>query len=240
MQSEFCVSIKDLEFEWRPGEPVLSMPAFTIGAGEKMFLQGASGSGKSTLLGLIAGVFRLTKGDLNVLDRSLKTLSDSQRDALRADAIGVIFQQFNLVPYLTLVENVLLPCRFSPTRAARAGSTAALQKAAAIDILDRLGLGSEATSERAVSALSVGQQQRVAAARALIGAPSLIIADEPTSALDTEARDTFIETLLKESLGASVLFVSHDRALAAHFDRSVAMTDINKILEPSVGDASCN
>lgn len=229
MSDKNCVSIKDLEFSWRPDEPILAISSFDIQAGEKIFLQGASGSGKSTLLGLIAGVFKAGVGELAVLGRALPSLSAAERDSLRADAIGVIFQQFNLVPYLTLVENVLLPCQFSPRRAARAGSTKPLRIETALNLLDRLGLGAEARERRAVSALSTGQQQRVAAARALIGSPSLIIADEPTSALDAASRDNFIETLLNEASDSSVLFVSHDASLAERFDRAMMMTEINAV-----------
>ncbi|MGF1463706.1 MAG: ABC transporter ATP-binding protein [Maricaulaceae bacterium] len=224
-----CVSLKDLTFAYQAGQTVLTIPVFELGQGERLFLQGASGSGKSTLLSLISGVFAPSSGELTVLGHPLHALSAGRRDALRANAIGVIFQQFNLVPYLTLIENVLLPCRFSPPRAARVGATDAARREAALSLLTRLGLGAEAADNRAVSALSVGQQQRVAAARALIGAPSLIIADEPTSALDTQTRDGFIDTLLQEAGAASVLFVSHDIALAARFDRTETMARLNTI-----------
>ncbi|MEO1015998.1 MAG: ATP-binding cassette domain-containing protein [Pseudomonadota bacterium] len=206
---------------------MLAVADLQIDRGEKLFLHGASGSGKSTLLGLIAGVFSASAGEINVLDHALGTMSAAERDRLRADALGVIFQQFNLVPYLTLIENVLLPCRFSAARAARTGSTTKAQTTAALELLARLGLRGEAEEGRPASALSVGQQQRVAAARALIGAPSLIIADEPTSALDGASRETFIDTLLSEAKAASVVFVSHDVSLASRFDRSVSMSELN-------------
>ncbi|MGF1543980.1 MAG: ATP-binding cassette domain-containing protein [Parvularculaceae bacterium] len=237
MSDQLSVFVKDLTFAWPNGPTILAVPEFKIARGEKVFLQGASGSGKSTFLGLIAGVFGAGSGELNVLGRSLRTLGASKRDALRAGGIGVIFQQFNLVPYLSLVENVLLPCRFSAARAARIGSTGALRRKAALELLDRLGLSAEAREGRAASALSVGQQQRVAAARALIGAPSLIIADEPTSALDAASRDAFIKTLLQEGRDASALFVSHDASLAAPFDRSETMAGVNAAIAPSGREA---
>lgn len=222
-----CVNIQDLEYTWASGLHVLSIPEFSIPAGERLFLQGPSGCGKSTLLGVIAGVFAPTAGEVMILDHPFQTMTAAARDHVRADAIGVIFQQFNLVPYLNLVENVLLPCRFSSNRAKRVGSseTARVQKAQ--QLLSRLGLEEEALANRSAAELSVGQQQRVAAARALIGSPSLIIADEPTSALDSDTRDTFIETLLSEAQQAAVLFVSHEPRLSKHFDRLVAMEDIN-------------
>ena len=227
MSDQPCVSINDLQFAWRPGDLVLDVSSLQINRGEKLFLQGASGSGKSTLLGLIAGVYEQTAGEVVVCGHTLGEMGANARDALRADAMGVIFQQFNLVPYLSLVENVLLPCQFAAARARRAGADRSARRRNAHDLLHRLGLGKEAREDRPVAELSVGQQQRVAAARALIGEPSLIIADEPTSALDDELRDAFIEMLIEEAKNASVLFVSHDVSLAARFDRAIAMQDIN-------------
>lgn len=222
-----CVNLRDLEFSWPNGAHVLSVRQFTIDHSEKLFLQGPSGSGKSTLLGVIAGVFAPSAGEAMVLGQPFHTLTAATRDRARADAMGVIFQQFNLVPYLTLVENVLLPCRFSPVRAARVGATDKQRTNRARDLLARLGLGEEAQGDRPASELSVGQQQRVAAARALIGSPTLVIADEPTSALDAQTRDTFIDTLLSEANDAAVLFVSHDASLSKRFDRRTAMSNIN-------------
>jgi len=223
----FCVDLQNLEFSWPNGPQILCVRRFTIERSEKLFLQGPSGSGKSTLLGVIAGVFAPSAGDATVLNQPFHELNAANRDRARADSMGVIFQQFNLVPYLTLVENVLLPCRFSQARAEKVGATEAQRTDKARELLARLGLQDEANGARLASELSVGQQQRVAAARALIGSPSLVIADEPTSALDAETRDTFINTLLSEANDAAVLFVSHDAALSKHFDRLTAMDDIN-------------
>lgn len=218
-----CVELKGVSFAWPNGATVLSNCDFRLDQGEKLFLQGPSGSGKSTLLGLIAGVFEASEGEAQILGQPFHSLSDAARDRSRADAMGVIFQQFNLVPYLTLVENTLLPCRFSRARGERVGASEAEKRNRATELLARLGLAEEARADRPASALSVGQQQRVAAARALIGAPSLVIADEPTSALDAETRDAFIATLLSEAEGAAVLFVSHDASLAPHFDSQTTM-----------------
>lgn len=222
-----CVSLRDLEFAWTNGAPVLSISALSIQQGEKLLLQGPSGGGKSTLLGVISGVFAPTGGEAIILGQPFHKMSGAARDRVRADSMGVIFQQFNLVPYLTLVENVLLPCRFSRIRAERVGASEAARTGKARDLLSRLGLDEEAQANRRAAELSVGQQQRVAAARALIGAPSLIIADEPTSALDAQTRDVFIETLLSEAQDATVLFVSHDASLSGHFDRLATMETIN-------------
>ena len=225
--SSLCVSLRALEFAWANGAPVLSIGALSIRQGERLFLQGPSGGGKSTLLGVIAGVFAPTGGEAIILNQPFHKMSGAARDRVRADAMGVIFQQFNLVPYLTLVENVLLPCRFSRIRAERVGATEAARTSKARDLLSRLGLDEEAKANRPAAELSVGQQQRVAAARALIGTPSLIIADEPTSALDAQTREVFIETLLSEAQDATVLFVSHDASLSGRFDRLIALETIN-------------
>ncbi len=222
-----CVNIQDLEYTWANGVRALSIRHFSVLPSERLFLHGPSGSGKSTLLGVIAGVFAPTSGEATILGQPFHSMTAAARDRLRADAMGVIFQQFNLVPYLNLVENVLLPCRFSRDRAERVGATDAKRIDKALHLLNRLGLEEEAKANRPAAELSTGQQQRVAAARALIGSPSLIIADEPTSALDAETRDTFIATLLSEAQQAAVLFVSHDASLSNHFDRLVALDNIN-------------
>ncbi|MEO0881981.1 MAG: ABC transporter ATP-binding protein [Pseudomonadota bacterium] len=222
-----CIAMKDVTFAFGARAPVLAVSDLTVAAGEKVFVHGPSGSGKSTLLGLIAGVLVPENGTVEVLGHPLADLSAPHRDRLRAEHFGVIFQQFNLVPYLDLVENVLLPCRFSAARAARVGESAKAREAKAREMLVRLGLAQEVANGQVASELSTGQQQRVAAARALIGTPSLIIADEPTSALDTDARAVFIETLLTEAKDASVVFVSHDLSLAGHFGCKISMPEIN-------------
>lgn len=222
------IRLSNITYAWTPDRPVLSIDMLEIGTGEKVFIQGASGSGKSTLLNLISGVFTPTSGSIEIAGQAFGALSSSKRDRIRADCMGVIFQQFNLVPFLSLEENVLLPARFSKARRARIGTSESDRRDRAHAMLDRLGLGIEARDGRAVTDLSVGQQQRVAAARALIGEPTLVIADEPTSALDHNARDIFIETLLAEAKDATVLFVSHDPTLAAHFDRAIDMGNLNE------------
>lgn len=227
------IRISDLQFAW-PGSPsLLQIEAFELATGERLFLRGPSGSGKSTLLGLIAGVLETSNGLITVLDHQMTGLPGGQRDKIRADHLGVIFQMFNLVPYLSVVQNVLLPCRFSKRRLQAANENGGAE-AEAKRLLARLGLDDEALQSRNVTELSVGQQQRVAAARALIGNPSLIIADEPTSALDADSRDRFIELLSDEAkkTGAALLFVSHDAALAPLFDRAVDLSEINKARSP--------
>lgn len=221
------VSCRGLQFTWPGSDATLTMDDFSVAPGERMFLCGPSGSGKSTLLGLLAGVLRATRGEVTVLGVPLSTLSASQRDHFRAEYLGYIFQQFNLLPFLSPVENVLLGCAWSPVRAHRAGLTRQAQRAEALRLLDALGLVAQIVERSRTGSLSVGQQQRVAVARALIGGPQLLIADEPTSALDTDSRDAFLRLLLAECTrhGTGVIFVSHDMNLARHFDRAAALGD---------------
>lgn len=216
-----AIAISNLAFRWRPTDAYcLALTNVTVDTGRSLFLHGPSGSGKSTLLNLIGGVLLPARGSVSLLGQPLGELSASRRDAFRADHLGFIFQQFNLIPYLPVLDNVLLPCRFSAQRAKRVSEP----QAEARRLLAALDLD-PALLDRPAAELSVGQQQRVAAARALIGQPEILIADEPTSALDAERQATFVELLLSEAkrAGSTVVFVSHDLRLAAHFDHSLAL-----------------
>lgn len=223
-----ALRIADLVYRWpRQATPCLDIARFELARGERVFLHGPSGSGKSTLLGLLGGVAVPQAGRIELLGRDLAQLGGHARDRFRADHIGFLFQQFNLLPWLSALDNVLLPCTFSPRRKLRAEPD---PRAAATDLLTQLDLD-PALWNLPAAELSVGQQQRVAAARALIGRPEILIADEPTSALDAERQQIFIDLLLREtaSVGASLIFVSHDRRLAAHFDRTTALAEINRV-----------
>jgi len=227
-----AIALSDLRFRWRAALPdTLNIEQFSVGAGERVFIQGASGSGKSTLLGLLAGVHMPTAGSVRLLGTAIHQLGSAARDRFRADHIGFIFQLFNLIPYLSVLENVVLPCRFSVKRRQYLMDKGVLPLAEARRLLGELGLDDPALLARPVTELSVGQQQRVAAARALIGAPEIIVADEPTSALDTDSRAAFIRLLLDECQAsqATLLFVSHDQQLAAAFDRSVTLEKLNQL-----------
>lgn len=220
--SAAAIRIEDLAFRWRPDGPLcLTLDLLAVDAGKSLFLHGPSGAGKSTLLNLIGGVLLPERGCIEVLGQPLGKLSAAGRDAFRADHLGFVFQQFNLLPWLSVLDNVLLPCRFSRRRADRAGDPAA----AARRLLAALDLDAALAGVPAAE-LSVGQQQRVAAARALIGRPEILIADEPTSALDAARQDAFIDLLLAEAkaAGSTVVFVSHDARLAVHFDQKFALT----------------
>lgn len=221
-----AIELENVEYAWVRGRPVLDVERFAIARGERVFLKGPSGSGKSTLLGLVGGVLLPSRGSVRVLGEDLVRMSGSRRDAFRATHVGFVFQMFNLVPYLSVLENVLLPARFSAPRRAKAGDLTAEARR----LLTALGLGTAEIESRAVTRLSIGQQQRVAAARALLGRPELVIADEPTSSLDWDARESFLQLLMHEcaTAGTTLLFVSHDVGLSTLFDRTVALAEINR------------
>jgi putative ABC transport system ATP-binding protein len=229
--TDLAIELTNVHFAWPRGEPVLAIAKFQVSRGERFFLKGASGSGKSTLLGLIGGVLQQARGSIEVLGTSMRDLRGSRRDAFRAAHIGFIFQMFNLLPYLSVLENVTLTARFSRARAVRCGADL---NAEARRLLAALGLSDPRLLMRPVTALSIGQQQRVAAARALLGRPALLIADEPTSALDAETRLGFVELIKRECTSAetTLLFVSHDTALSDCFDRTVSMSEINHVGNP--------
>lgn len=216
-----ALRVRGVTFRWDSTQPAIRYPDITLATGEHLFLRGPSGSGKSTLLSLLGGLIVASTGEVRLLGTELAGLSGGQRDRFRANHMGVIFQQFNLVPYLTTLDNVLLPCRLSRKRRARALPTAERE---AESLLTSLGIPQDHWHRR-VTGLSVGQQQRVAAARALIGGPELILADEPTSALDSDNRDRFIQLLLDLAAEkqSSVVFVSHDQSLASRFDQQLAL-----------------
>ncbi|EKT4530351.1 ABC transporter ATP-binding protein [Pseudomonas sp. TYF_15] len=228
------IDLHDLVFAWPGHPPLLDIPALRLDAGEALFLKGPSGSGKTTLLGLLGGVNVPAQGRIQLLGQDLGSLSQGARDRFRVDHTGYIFQQFNLLPFLSVRENVELPCRFSRSRKARAEQRHGSVDQAASTLLTHLGLGDPAMLARRADSLSIGQQQRVAAARALIGQPELVIADEPTSALDADTREAFIRLLFDEcrAAGASLLFVSHDQSLAALFDRHLSLAELNRAAKP--------
>lgn len=209
-----AISLRDVVFRWQKNlPPVLTIPEFIVPRGQRVFLYGPSGSGKTTLLNLLTGINVPESGTVQVLDQTLNTLSGRKRDQFRARHIGIIFQQFNLIPYLSVNDNVQLARQL-------AGNTGIADDSA--ELLTSLGL-SEDLWQRSAHALSVGQQQRVAVARALINRPELLIADEPTSALDSDHRDGFLQLLMDAAAerGSTIMFVSHDRALQHHFDQQL-------------------
>ena len=205
--------------------PVLRIPSWKVMAGDRVFLQGQSGSGKSTLLALMAGLEVPTQGEVSVLGEIVSAMAPRKRDRFRANHIGVVFQQFNLIPYLSVIDNILLAAQFGE-RQDRPMHTRTLE------LLDRVNLEA-ALYERRASDLSIGQQQRVAIVRALINEPALLLVDEPTSALDHENRDSFLALLLEilDESNCSMVFVSHDPTIGQYFDHQVVLNEINLAAE---------
>jgi len=227
------VHLDNVSFQWpRSALPVLDIESFSIQRGERVFLKGPSGSGKTTLLSLIAAVLTPDTGSIDVDGISLNSIRGAQRDQFRVDRIGLVFQQFNLLPFLSVHENVQLPCRFSRHRRTKATEQGQSLKEETDRLLRAMQLPSSQIQNRVVTDLSVGQQQRVAVARALIGRPPLIIADEPTSALDSDSRQAFLNLLFNEleAAGSTLLFVSHDASLASAFDKNIDLANINKAI----------
>lgn len=223
------ITLSKLLFKWHKNavSPTLNINQLNIKQGEHVFLHGPSGCGKSTLLALLAGINTATSGEVSILNKNLNSLSNTQRDVFRADHIGYIFQNFNLLPYLTPLENVCLGCQFSKKRQQHVLSQADNLESEAARLLNALGLEPHFHNQN-VATLSIGQQQRVAAARAFIGSPELIIADEPTSALDTNNRQSFIKLLFEQAKHANstLVFVSHDESLQPLFNRSIDLVNL--------------
>lgn len=227
MTQTAAIELNNLRFGWKPNAPILQIDDLLIPSGQQVFLRGASGSGKSTLLNLLGGLMPPQQGQVKLLGQALEKRPQRYRDRFRADHIGVLFQQFNLLPYLNLIDNVTLPCRFSSLRRQRAGDP----ETAAKHLLSALGLQDYLDKPIKTAELSIGQQQRVAAARALIGQPEIVLADEPTSALDSDTRDQFLSLLSEQCQHhqTTLIFVSHDLSLSSHFDRVIDLADMNKI-----------
>lgn len=229
------IEIKNLKYKYPNSKfDVLDIPEFKLNKGEKVFLYGPSGCGKTTFLETLAGVITPDIGEIKIAGFDQMQLSSSQKDTFRANHIGYIFQSFNLIPYLSVQENISLPLYLSPIKRSKVSINQESEKI--FEITKQLGLHD--LLNKKVTELSVGQQQRVAAARAILGDPELILADEPTSSLDYDHREKFISLLFQlcEQHKISVLFVSHDRTLEKLFDRSVRLTEINKAKQQLLTD----
>lgn len=216
------IALRDIEFSWPDDRGfALKIGSFSVEKGERTLLIGPSGSGKSTLLSLMTGVVAPAQGTVSILGKDLFQMSGRARDRFRADHFGIIFQMFNLLPYGAVIDNVLLPLSFAPLRRSRAEARGGAQ-AEARRLLSSLGLDGQ-LSEGPAATLSIGQQQRAAAARALIGEPEIVIADEPTSALDRDHQLRFLDLLFTqvEAASSTLLMVSHDRSFIDRFDRVI-------------------
>lgn len=222
--------ISNLKFGYRSKQQLLiDIANLSLNQTEHLFIEGPSGSGKTTLLNLFAGVQQFTMGQIELLGTDLLKLSQTQLDKFRADHLGIIFQLFNLIPYLSVIENVLLPCQFSKIKKEKVLKSGVTLKDEALRLIKSLGLTDVDIYGMRTVDLSVGQQQRVAAARALMGSPEIIFADEPTSALDQKNTDQFMQLLLKEceKHKSSLVFVSHDQTLKKYFKNVFSMKPNN-------------
>ncbi len=219
------IELKDVTFSHSevPEKTVLDIPHWSVEAGQHLFVHGPSGSGKTTLLNLLSGLSACRQGEISILGERLDRMSSRQRDRFRANHIGYVFQRFNLIPYLSAIENIELARSFSSTPHGRAA------QADARSLLESLQVASDDWL-RPCSGLSMGQQQRVAIARALINHPEILIADEPTSSLDQQNRDNFLSVLMSlvAEENMTLLFVSHDLALSSHFGRVEGLGDISR------------
>ena len=219
------VKIESLRFQWSKNNNFkIFVPKLEVGRGKKVLFLGESGSGKTTLLSLICGFLEPFSGSISINDKIISDLTSTNKDAYRSDNIGIIFQQFNLLPYANVIDNIILPLYFSKQRSKKVEN----KINAAMNLCDQLRLPESILNQKA-SNLSVGQQQRVAVARALIGSPSIIVADEPTSSLDTEAQELFLDLMFDQisKNSSTLLMVSHDKSLTNYFDQVI---DINEIL----------
>lgn len=228
LSNSVAIEAADLLFAWPGKSPVIDIAHFSVARGERIFLRGPSGSGKSTLLGLLGGVLNPARGRVSLFGQDITALSAGERDRFRGEHLGFIFQMFNLIPYLGVLENVLLPAQFAPARTARIPNGDLVAEGSRL--LAALGLRSPDYLRRPVTQLSIGEQQRVAAARALLGRPGIIVADEPTSSLDYDSREDFLRLLMSECTvqESTLLFVSHDTSLGPLFDRNLSLREINR------------
>ena len=219
-----AIALKNLTFSYA-STPILDIEELVIELGERVFIAGPSGCGKSTLLNLISGTLTLPQKDdhITVLDQSYAQLTARQLDRFRAHNMGIVFQQFNLIGYLSVRENIALSTEFHPCNKTRLLATIPA-------LITQLQLPAHIIDQPA-NTLSIGQQQRVAIARALIHKPSILIVDEPTSALDESATGSFMQTLLAmcDKHHTTLLFVSHDLRLASYFTRTIALNEINRV-----------
>jgi ABC-type lipoprotein export system ATPase subunit len=198
---------------------ILDVPGFVLAAGEQAALEGSSGSGKSTLLHVISGIMRPDSGRVEVAGTDITRLPEDRRDRLRADTLGLVFQQFNLLPGFTALENVLVAMSFASRSPDRARAAA---------LLDAVGLSHRLHHKPAQ--LSIGQQQRVAVARALANRPRAVLADEPTASVDAAHQQQVVDLLRNTCTeqGVALLVVTHDPGVARQFPRRLKLEEFNR------------
>jgi putative ABC transport system ATP-binding protein len=221
------ISIHDLQFAYSDGQFSLKIPELQFTSEKSVVIVGPSGSGKTTLLNLMAGILPITSGRITIADTQVHSLNDSERRLFRLRNIGMVFQDFQLIEYLSVLENVLLPCRIHPS----ISLTADLRRRAE-ELLNSCGL--QALRHRSITKLSQGERQRVAICRALLLSPRIILADEPTGNLDPANSERIVTLLLDESsrANATLIMVTHDHSLLPHFERVVPFTQFMEAAHP--------
>ena len=224
------IEIKNLEYRSYNSSFVMKIDHFNLNSGKSLLISGESGSGKTTFLNLLSGTILPQKGEIIILGKSLSEFSSIKKDKIRGDNFGIIFQTFNLLPYLSVEDNVLLGLSFSQLRKSRLKGS---YKEEIEILMSKLSLNYKSLMNRKASELSIGQQQRIAVARALIGNPEIILADEPTSALDAKNKEEFLKLLFQslDKKRQSLIMVSHDQSLAKNFDLKKSIHDICRISE---------
>ena len=223
------LEIKNLFFEWKEKKKFqLDLKSFKLKKRKKVLILGESGSGKSTLLNIISGIIKPSSGIIKINQINISDLSPKKKDYFRASNIGVIFQQFNLLEYISPLNNILLPCYFTGFKSKNYNYF----HEKAFYLADKLGIKKNILTQNKSKELSVGQKQRIAIIRAIINTPKLILADEPTSALDNKNKIKFIELLFEvcEQERTTLLMVSHDTSLTKHFDDNYLLEGLNKSL----------
>ena len=223
--NKILIEIKNLEYRSYNSYFSMKIKELSVNVGTSLLIHGESGSGKTTFLNLLSGTISPQKGEVIILGKNLSESSLVKKDKIRGDSFGIIFQTFNLLPYLTVENNILLGLSFSQLRKSRLNKSVEEE----IEILmSKLSLNYKSLKYRKAHQLSIGQQQRVAVARALIGNPEIILADEPTSALDTKNKEEFLKLLFLslDKKRQSLIMVSHDQNMANNFDSKKNIHDI--------------
>lgn len=218
---EHLIEIKDIGKDYHSGDTVVSAIRemdFYVDDGEFVAIMGQSGSGKSTLLSILGGLNHPSRGKVMMDALDIYNLTSEQRADLRSEYIGIIFQSFQLIPYLTVLENVKLPMAITGTKARK-------QDEMALEVLEKVGLGNKA--DRLPDQLSGGEQERVAIARAIVNRPPILLADEPTGNLDTETANEIMELLkeLNRQEGLTIIMVTHNPETCRYSDRIIQVKD---------------
>ncbi len=212
------VEIDNLVFSYKARAPILKLPRFTLNKSEHLFVKGPSGSGKSTLLGILTGILVPSQGCVHIFGENLGAMRPSERDRFRGKSIGYLAQMFNLIPFMSVVDNICLPIALHKMSFNSDLKTRVQRLMKELDI--------DSLAKQKVSHLSMGQQQRVAAARAFLLEPPLVVADEPTSSLDELNKNELMKCLfaLADQSGSTLILASHDLSLTAPFPKILDMT----------------